>query len=198
MKLTVIRDDNTVGVDGEFRQVNLASLPLQELSIRAVQWNGTKGHIEYDDSPNEDITDISDFQNCVDLWTAAAPQIPEPVVLTPADHIAAAHARINSAYEMAVNNLTAGYPPNEISSWPKQEAEARAYLADPTTIAPWLINAAAARGIDAGDLATLIVGNADALAPLHGALTGKRQKLRDQIDALGPDPALDVMDQIVW
>lgn len=196
MRLTIVRDDSLVGIDGVFRTVDLSA--LQDAGIRAAQWNGNRGHIEFDEGPNEDITDLAEFQPFIDRWTAAAPTPSEPVDPTPAEQIAAAHARINRAYELAVATLTAGYPDAEIASWPKQEAEAREFLADPAAHAPWLRNAAEARGINANDLATLIVGNADALAPLHGALTGKRQKLRDEIDGLGPDPALDVLAQIVW
>lgn len=196
MKLTIIRDDNIVGVDGEFRQVNLDSVPLTELGIRAVQWDGTNGHIEYDDTSNDTLTDINLFQDCINLWTAAAP--PPPPEITPAQMIAEAHDRINRSYEMAVNNITAGYPTTEIASWPKQESEARAYVADPQSVTPWLVGAADARGISVSELATLVIGNADALAPLHGALTGKRQKLRDQIDALGINPSQEALDQIIW
>jgi hypothetical protein len=112
--------------------------------------------------------------------------------------IAAAHARINRIYEAAVNALTAGYPQNEIDSWAKQETEARAWLDDNAYPTPWIDAAAAARGILKVELIGLIIGNADALAPMHGALTGKRQSLRDAIDALGPTPTQQQLDSIVW
>jgi hypothetical protein len=193
MRLTIVKDDGLVGVDGDFRIVDLSGL---NPAIRAIQWNGNSGHIEYYEGPNSDLSDMSEFQSIVDLWTAAAsPAPPEP---TAAERIAAAHARINTSYQIAVNAITAGYPENEIASWPKQEEEARAFIADNTASAPWLRSAADARGITPDELASLIVANADALAPLHGSLTGKRQKLRDMIDGLGDNPAQSTLDTIKW
>lgn len=198
MRLTIIRDDAVVGINGEFRSVDLSGL---DPVIRAVQWNDERGggHIEYDDEPNANLDNINDFQSFIDLWTAAAPPNPSnPPEFTPAESIAAAHARINRAYEIAVNALTAGYPENEIASWPKQEAEARAWLAEGSALTPWIDSAATARGISKPDFVNLIITNANALAPLHGALSGKRQYLRDQIDALGNNPTAEQLNTIQW
>lgn len=193
MRVTIMKDDAVVGVDGVFRTVNLSAMPEE---IRVIQWNGTSGHIEYNEGPNSVIDDIGGIQVFIDLWTAAAP--PPPPEPAPAERIAAAHARVNAAYSAAVHALTAGYPENEIASWPKQEAEARTFLADNAASTPWLDSAAAARGIAKAELVTLIMGSADALAPLHGQLTGKRQKLRDRIAALGDYPSQQQLDEIQW
>ena len=84
MKITIVQDDGVVGIDGEFRQVDLSSLdPL----IHAIQFDTTKdrGHIEYDEDesgkrqPNLIITDIAAFQPYIDAWNALTPQpAPEP------------------------------------------------------------------------------------------------------------------------
>lgn len=192
MRVTIIRDDGVVGVDGVFRSVDLSTLPG---NVRAVQWNGSTGHIEHDEGGNTPLDDFASFQSFIDLWNGAAPVVIPP---TPAEMKAAAHARINAAYVAAVNDLTAGYPETEIASWPKQEVEARAYLADEEAETPWLRGAAAARGINVPNFAALVVRNADALAPLHGGLTGRRQRLRDAIDALGDAPTQEQLDAIVW
>ena len=140
----------------------------------------------------------------ISSWTYPAPQPTQAelnaaaTAVAAAARIAVAHARINTAYENAVNELIAGYPEKEVSSWPKQEAEARAFLADETATTPWLKGAAAARGINVPNFAALVIRNADALAPLHGALTGKRQRLRDEIDALGGSPTQEQLDAIQW
>lgn len=194
MRLTIIRDDGVVGIDGVWRMVNLSGL---DPSVRAVQWDDEKGgHIEYDDSANATLNNVNSFQIFIDRWIAAAP--PEPDPPTPTEMKAAAHARINTAYAMAVNALTAGYPENEIASWPKQEAEARSWLADNTAPTPWIDSAATARGIPKTDFVNLVIANADALAPLHGALSGKRQYLRDEIDALGDTPTAEQLNAIQW
>ncbi len=113
--------------------------------------------------------------------------------------ISTAQARINAAYQAAVDVMTAGYPEDEIKSWPKQEQEARAWLASPSeAVTPWIDAAAAARGITKGDLVAKIIDNANIFTVAHGALTGKRQALRDQIDALGNDPTQEQLDAIQW
>lgn len=196
MRLTIIKDDGAVGIDGVFKKVDLSSLSA---GIRVVQWDGTSGHLEFysDVSPNLPINNIDAYQVYVDAWSLPPelPNLPEP---PKAVLIAAAHARINADYEAAVNQMISGYPANEIASWPKQEREARAWLLDNDNPTPWIDAAAEARGISKIDLITAIIGNADALAPAHGALTGKRQKLRDQIDALGANPTEAQLGAIQW
>ena len=192
MRLTIVRDDAVVGVNGTFRKVDLIGFPA---NVRAVQWDGTTGHIEYDDSTNTPLTSIAAFQPFIDRWTAAAPT---PGAANAQQRIAAAHARINTAYEASVAALISGYPPNEVASWPKQEAEARAWIKDNAAPTPWIDSAAATRGISKADFVAKVIEQADALAPMHGALSGKRQNLRDQIDALGPNATAQQLDTIQW
>lgn len=71
MKLTIVRDDNAVGVDGRWMTVDCSSLPDE---VRAVQWNGTTGHIEYDASPPKApkaITSIDAYASIIAAWTTA-------------------------------------------------------------------------------------------------------------------------------
>ncbi|SCX82423.1 hypothetical protein [Nitrosospira sp. Nsp13] len=75
MRITIIRDDGVVGVDGLFRQVDLSALPPE---IRAIQWNGMSGHIEYDTAANAPLEAITAFQWIVDRWAAAS----QPSVLS--------------------------------------------------------------------------------------------------------------------
>jgi hypothetical protein len=194
MRVTVIKEDGVIGVDGVYRDVDLSEMAP---AIRVVQWNDAAGHIEYEDgvTANMVISSIDDVQAYIDLWTAAEPVIVPP---TAAEMIAAAHSRINAAYSAAVGEITAGYPQAEIDSWGKQEEEARAWLLDSDSPTPWIDGAAQARAIAKADLIALIIGNADALAPIHGALTGKRQNLRDAIDALGASPTQEQLDAVVW
>lgn len=192
MRLTIVRDDNVVGVNGTFRKVDLTGLPA---GVRALQWDGTSGHLEYDDSTNAELTSITPFQTFIDRWTAVAPT---PGATNAQQRISAAHARISAAYEAAVSALISGYPPNEVASWPKQETEARAWLKDSNAPTPWIDSAATARGIPKIDFIAKVIEQADALAPMHGALSGKRQYLRDQIDALGPNATAQQLDAIQW
>ncbi|SCY25916.1 hypothetical protein SAMN05216420_10421 [Nitrosospira sp. Nl5] len=196
MRMTIIRDDGVVGVDGLFRPVDLSTLPRE---IRAVQWNGASGHVEYTDSAkaeNTPLETITDFQPFIDRWIAAAPQ--PPARPRAAELKAAALGRINEAYGAAVAALTEDYPQDEVKSWPRQEMEARAWLADAGAATPWIDQAAAGRGIAKAELVGRIMAKAALFAPLHGELTGKRQRLRDRIAALGESPSQEELDAIRW
>lgn len=196
MRVTIIRDDGVVGINGLFRPVDLSTLPGD---IRAVQWNGESGHVEYAEyakAPNVPLETIADFQPFIDHWIAAAPESRVPS--DAAELKAGALDRINRAYGAAVAALTAGYPEDEVKSWPRQEMEARAWLANTDAATPWIDHAAAGRGIAKAELIGRIMAKAVVFAPLHGELTGKRQKLREQIAALGDSPAQEQLDAIRW
>ncbi len=76
MRVTLIKDDNLVGVDREFREVDLSGL---DEKIHAVQWNNGMGEIEYNGkAANEKFEDFSEYQQYVDAWTAAA--LPPPSI----------------------------------------------------------------------------------------------------------------------
>jgi hypothetical protein len=193
MRVTIIRDDCVVGVDGVFRRVDLSTLPER---IRALQWNGVSGHLEYDEGANKALDDIAAFQPLVDLWNAAAPQPSPP--LSEQEMKSAALARVDRAYQAAVKEITGGYPGDEVGSWPQQEAEARAWLTDAKASTPWIDAAAAGRGVDKTAFVHKILTKASFFAPAHGQLTGKRQKLRDEIIALGNNPTQQQLDAIQW
>jgi hypothetical protein len=63
MDVSIIREDRFVAVNGEALFFDF-TLPD---NIWAIQWSGAKGEIEFNDtSPNEEITDFSDYQYLVD------------------------------------------------------------------------------------------------------------------------------------
>lgn len=76
------------------------------------------------------------------------------------------------------------YPQGEVESWPKQEAEARAWLADNGAATPLLDSLCAARGIAKAELVTRIVAKSDLYAAAVGLMIGSRQAHEDAIDAL--------------
>jgi hypothetical protein len=193
MRVTIIRDDGLVGIGGTFRMVDLSTLPP---GIRAVQWDGKRGHVEHDESANTKLDNVEDFQPFIELWKAAAPQQVLPAVANGPKQDAL--ARIDAAYRHATDALKAGYPDDETRSWPLQETEARAWLQNPDAATPWLDAAANARGLSKAELAGRIMANAASFASAHGQLTGKRQKLRDQIAALGDNALEEQLDAIQW
>ena len=72
-KVTIVKDDNMVIVDGVGRTVDCSG---QAANLHAVQWDGSKGEIEYNDgSANATIDSISAYQSLIDVHTAAAPVI---------------------------------------------------------------------------------------------------------------------------
>ena len=93
-------------------------------------------------------------------------------------------SEINAAADVAISALTATYPDREISTFDKQEVEARAYAADPTTAQTPLLSALSqARGIDLPDLVRRVIAKADAFAVASGSIIGQRQALEDRLDA---------------
>lgn len=79
MRITIIKDDNAVIVDGEHHTVDLSGLPE---GFHALQWDGTSGEVEHtvtkcehcgvrSKKGNELIYDLAPYQPYVDGWTAA-------------------------------------------------------------------------------------------------------------------------------
>lgn len=112
--------------------------------------------------------------------------------------IAKKKAAISGAAEMEISAIKSGYPESEVLSWSKQETEARAYLANNAAAVPLLDAMSGARAMSKAELAARIVAKSDAFAVLSGAVIGKRQKLEDQIDALGNNATQQQLDAIQW
>lgn len=78
MRLTIIVEDGAVYKDGvSFSGLNLSGIPA---GVRAVQWYGTIGEVEFDPisengqlvtPPNQEITDLAPFQPALNAWQAA-------------------------------------------------------------------------------------------------------------------------------
>jgi hypothetical protein len=106
-----------------------------------------------------------------------------PVEMQPyleAEAKAQAKNQVNIDYEAQVNALTEGVPEAEIKTWTKQESEARAYLADSTTLTPLIDALCEARGVDKDYLVSKIIEKSDMYAVVVGSLTGIRQKAEDE------------------
>lgn len=79
MRLTIVRDDNTVVVDGVRYTVDCSALPAD---FHALQWDGVGGEIEYSvtrcdhcgartKKGNALITDVSPYMSLVAAWNVA-------------------------------------------------------------------------------------------------------------------------------
>lgn len=89
---------------------------------------------------------------------------------------------INMAADKTMAALISTYPEREISTFDKQEAEARAYIADPEAPTPLLSALAKARGLSMDELVKRVLVKADAFATASGFIIGQRQALEDQLD----------------
>lgn len=89
---------------------------------------------------------------------------------------------INTTYQQAIATLTPTYPDDERLTFDKQEAEARAWLADNSTPTPFVDALAAGRQMDKAELVSRIIAKADAFALASGSLTGQRQRYEDMLD----------------
>lgn len=89
---------------------------------------------------------------------------------------------INEGAQMQLDEAFNSYPEAEQKSWPTQEREARAWLADNAAPTPMLNEIATARGLTLADLCARVVVKADAFAAQSGAIFGKRQAYEDQLN----------------
>ena len=105
---------------------------------------------------------------------------------------------INAECEARMADVRKGYPESEILSWPKQEAEARQYIAEPGGQFPLLESLASSRQIEIAELANRIVLKADAYAAISGKVIGTRQLLEDRINAVLDGSDVEVLRAIVW
>ena len=186
--VTVVPKDRLIIVDGV--ALNL-SFDAPE-SMHALQWDGQRGHIEWADDDNwplEPEAYNDEVAPYVALWQAekalrdkAAAEAAEEY-----NSLASTKARklaeINAACDAALAALTAGYPSSELLTFDKQEAEARALLADPEAATPFLTPLAAARGLETEDLARKVIAKADAFTTASGHVIGLRQKDEGRLKA---------------
>lgn len=105
-----------------------------------------------------------------------------PPVPTFKESKAAKLSEINKAADKIMAALISTYPDREISTFDKQEAEARAYMADPEAPTPLLSALAKVRGISMDELVKRVIAKADAFAAASGYIIGQRQALEDQLD----------------
>lgn len=117
---------------------------------------------------------------------------------TIASLITAKRAEINATFEREMQQVINGYPSNEVSSWSKQETEARAYAASNSATTPLIDALSSARGLAKSELVARVIAKADIFATVSGQLIGKRQALEDALDALPETATSEDVATIVW
>ena len=89
---------------------------------------------------------------------------------------------VNLKADYALFYLIEDYPNTEMSSWYKQEMEAKFYKMDPVNYPSILIeNIAAARGMTADDLVDKIILKSNIFSKISGMVFGRRQKYEDDL-----------------
>lgn len=69
-RLTIIKDDNSVGIDGKFYTIDCSSLPA---NFHALQWYDNVGEIEWLGNPkprNTPVNSLTEYQKFIDEWNA--------------------------------------------------------------------------------------------------------------------------------
>ncbi len=177
--VTVVPTDRLIRVDGIPLRFDFAAPG----SLRALQW-----HMEWTDDLNHPLTSVDYAQDVapfVELWEAEKARLEAEAQRPPTleEAKAAKLAEINAVADKAIATLTATYPDREIATFDKQEAEARAYAADPTAATPLLSALSQARGMELPELVRRVIAKADAFAVVCGSIIGQRQALEDRLDA---------------
>jgi len=86
---------------------------------------------------------------------------------------------INAEYERALSSLFVNVPQSEIQTWTKQEAEAKAWLANNNASTPLIDALVIGREVDKALLVDKIIAKADAYTVSLGLVLGQRQKFED-------------------
>jgi hypothetical protein len=105
---------------------------------------------------------------------------------------------INAEFTKQMATMVQGYPEFEISSWSKQELEARSFTGNPMAPTPLIDALALARGLDKAELVARIIAKADMFAVVSGQLIGYRQSLEDAVLALPSDCTAEDISIISW
>lgn len=126
-----------------------------------------------------------------------------PVVETPyerlrADAIANQIALINADYSTAIHDMVKDTPDFERESWPKQEAEAKAYSLDQSSQTPYIDTLATSRGIPRELLLAKVLEKVSLYEDAHARLTGIRQAKEDALKAMPEDCLLEDIEAITW
>lgn len=75
IRMTIVKDDNIVGIDGIFYSVDCSHLPE---NFHALQWYGNEGEVEWKGIPkpqNTIINSLDDYMVYVSMWNDAKDKI---------------------------------------------------------------------------------------------------------------------------
>lgn len=104
---------------------------------------------------------------------------------------------ISSSYQQEVLAITGNVDPTEMTSWSKQEEQARAYIADQSAVTPLLDGLLIGRGLNETklELAQKIVNNADAYQAAYSTILGRYQARMKTLQAA---TTISEINAVVW
>lgn len=140
---------------------------------------------------------VNDKNDCMEDETFSETQ-PLPKAPTQAELKQSKRTEINAYFEKSMQQIVGSYPSNEVSSWEKQETEARAYVANNSAATPLIDALASSRSVPKAELVTRIIAKADLFAGISGTLIGRRQGLEDDLDALPETATAEDITAIAW
>lgn len=135
--------------------------------------------------PNPDYVLIQDKPSEDYIYDGSKWVPKPPIVLTLEQAKAAKLSAVTTEYNSSVTALVGNTDQYELASWSKQEAEARAYVADNTVATPLLSGMVAARklGETVLEFANKIITNADAYKVAYASILGAYQAKQKSINA---------------
>lgn len=155
----------------------------------------TQAVYAYDDSDHAWIEDAR-YNGWQQLAHGAAPEA------AIADILSAKRAEIAAAARTALAPVLLTYPEWERDTWPTQEKEARAWLADPAAATPLLDTIAQSRGLELGDLVARVISKAAEYKTVAGAVVARHRTLVEAAEAAAalPDDAAAraALYEIMW
>ncbi len=107
---------------------------------------------------------------------------------------------INSAYTTEAEKIRINVPEDEIKTWDIQKLEAQAWELDSTVETPFCTGLAEAREMDREVLLNKVLTKVYNYQTVMAGLTGKRQKLEDQLDAITEDTEENraIIEAMTW
>lgn len=192
MKVSVIPEDGIIIIDGDVRKPAGVTWPE---GVRAMQWSGNSGFIEYRERGQEFIDDIAVVQPFIDLHAAkkALDEMPPPA-LPLADQRAAAVKKIDTDTDVLIATVIG----NRATEYERAEAQATAYAAGgytgpaPACVQSWA-DAKAAQGWTAQMAADDILATANAWRPAQDAIRAQRLLRKEQARAAVDSAAVDAV-----
>lgn len=141
---------------------------------------------------NKELSE-EDKQKAIDFINSYTPLVVEEPIKTLEELKKEKIQELNMLYEQSVNSLVQDVPVSERSTFSIQEKEALEYSANNSASIPFLKNLAQNRGISLDVLVKKVLEKSSLYSLAVGTLTGKRQKIEDNIKKANTKDELELI-----